>query len=82
MPFQYCLRLDDANDVAECARRSARHQSQSGCQNSQGQFLCQVRLDWLVEFPFQDRQLVVQEEDFQVFFLFGQTSDTHERYQC
>ncbi|MCP4543508.1 MAG: hypothetical protein GY832_40870 [Chloroflexi bacterium] len=39
-----------------------------------------VRLDWLVEFPFQDSQLMAQEEDFQVFFLFGQTTDTYERY--
>ena len=82
MPFQYCLRLGGADDVAESARRSARDQPQSGCQNSQGQFLCPVRLDWLVEFPLQDSQLMAQEEDFQAFFLFGQTADTHERYQC
>jgi hypothetical protein len=78
MPFQYCLRLDDADDVAESARRPARDQPQPGCQNSQGQFLRPIRLDWLVEFPFQDSQLVAQEEDLQVFLLLRQTADTHE----
>jgi hypothetical protein len=73
------LRLDDADDVAERARWPARDQPQSGCQNSQGQFLCPVWFDWLVAFPFQDSQLSAQEEDFQVFFLLGQTADTHKR---
>ena len=69
MPFQYCLRLEDANDVAQFARRSPRHLLQPGCQGGQRQLLGPIGPDWLVLFPFQDSQLSAQEEDLQVFFL-------------
>jgi hypothetical protein len=78
MPFQYSLRLEDADDVAELARWSLRHLLQPGCQNSQGQLLCPIGPDWLVLFSFQDSQPSAQEEDFQVFFLFGQAADAEE----
>ena len=47
-------------------------------QNGKGQFLYLAGFDRVIEFTLQDGKLLTQHQDFQIFFLIGQSPDVED----
>jgi hypothetical protein len=76
MPAKDGLRLEDANDVAQLVDGTLRRLHQTRGQYSEDEILSPVRPDKSFLFPFQDIQLVAEDQNFKVLLAVRHTTKT------
>ena len=76
MPLENCFWLKETNDVIQLFDGTSSNRSQANRQHNQGELLSARDAHGLFEFPLRDRQLMTKEENLEIFFLIGMSSES------